>query len=77
MKVNGLRIGPIWIGHLDWWRFCFYMKHRTNLIIGIFKNKPGIKPGRWGVYFWGIEIGSRNPGNRFGLKLKKAGLWPW
>lgn len=45
--------------------------------IGIFKNCPGIIPGRWGFYILGFEFGSRNPGNQFGAWLKKVGLWPW
>ena len=70
------KIGPVWFGSLGWWRYCLHMRHADTLI-GIFRNRPHIKPGRWGVYFWGIEIGNRNPGNSFGLKLKRAGLWPW
>ncbi len=32
---------------------------------------------RWGVYIYGIEIGSRNPDDIVGGWLKKNGLWPW
>lgn len=45
--------------------------------IGIFRNRPGIIPGRWGWYCWGIEFGSRDPGDRVGVFLKWCGLWPW
>ena len=44
---------------------------------GIFRNDPWVKPGRWGFWLPGIEVGSRNPGNRFGCWLKRVGLWPW
>lgn len=44
---------------------------------GVFKNLPGVIPGRWGIYFYGIEIGSRNPGDPVGVWLKEKGLWPW
>lgn len=71
-----IRLGPLWIGPLHWWRYCFWLR-RTYGIIGIFRNLPHIKPGRWGVYILGLEIGSRNPGNPFGCRLKNVGLWPW
>lgn len=44
---------------------------------GIFRNLPHLKPGRWGVFLLGLEIGSRNPGDPVGERLKKKGLWPW
>lgn len=44
---------------------------------GIFRNLPHIKPGRWGVYFFCFEVGSRDPGDPIGLWLKRLGLWPW
>lgn len=44
---------------------------------GIFRNRPGVKPGRWGFCFYGFEFGSRQPGDPVGLFLKRCGLWPW
>lgn len=55
-----------------WWRWMW----RTEFC-GIFRNKDGVKPGRWGFYVGGIEFGSRQPGNWFGAFLKRIGLWPW
>jgi hypothetical protein len=43
----------------------------------IFKNIPGIKPGRWGFGVFGFEFGSRNPDDPVGVFLKRIGLWPW
>ena len=45
--------------------------------IWIFRNLPGIKPGRWGFGVLGIEVGSRSPDDPVGVWLKKVGLWPW
>lgn len=45
--------------------------------IGIFRNLPHIKPGRWGFYILGFEFGSRSPQNKVGVWLKDNGLWPW
>lgn len=45
--------------------------------VGIFRNLPNIKPGRWGFYAFGFEFGSRNPGDPIGVWLKRVGLWPW
>jgi hypothetical protein len=45
--------------------------------IGIFRNLPHIKPGRWGFFVFGLEIGSRNPQDPVGVWLKRRGLWPW
>jgi hypothetical protein len=44
---------------------------------GIFRNREGVRPGRWGFYVLGLEIGSRNPGSRIGIALKRVGLWRW
>lgn len=44
---------------------------------GLFRNRDGINPGRWGFYVLGLEVGSRNPGNLVGVMLKRVGLWPW
>jgi hypothetical protein len=43
----------------------------------IFRNLPGIIPGRWGFGSYGYEFGSRNPGDLVGVFLKRIGLWPW
>jgi hypothetical protein len=45
--------------------------------VGIFRNKPGVKVGRWGFCFYGFEFGSRNPCDPVGIFLKRVGLWPW
>jgi hypothetical protein len=68
-----MRIGPLWVTfRRDWWRYMWLTSG-----YGIFRNRPGVRPGRWGVYVLGVEFGSRNPGNRFGVFLKRVGLWPW
>lgn len=71
-----VRFGIFWIGSLAWWRYVIGMCH-ADRAVGIFRNLPHIKPGRWGFYIVGFEVGSRNPGNNFGMRLKRAGLWPW
>lgn len=68
-----MRIGPVTIASRNWWLFMW----RGRDYCGIFRNKPGSIPGRWGFYILGFEFGSRNPGNRFGKLLKKLRLWPW
>ena len=45
--------------------------------IGLFRNRPGVIPGRWGFYVFGFEVGSRSPGDPVGVWLKGHGLWPW
>jgi hypothetical protein len=61
------------------WRVWRWMLSRNypDRRIGIFKNLPHVKPGRWGFYFFGFEIGSRQPQNKVGVWLKNRGLWPW
>ena len=68
-----MRLGPFDFGDRGWWRYQWTMKHWC----GIFRNKPGIRPGRWGFYLLGFEFGNCNPGGRFGCWLKRRGLWPW
>ncbi len=68
-----IRIGPLSIANRDWWVFMWRSKDRC----GIFRNKAGVIPGRWGFYILGFELGSRNSGKWFGVLLKRAGLWPW
>lgn len=58
------------------WRDWVY-HYRSKDLVGLFRNQEGVKPGRWGFYLLGLEIGSRNPGNRVGVWLKDHGLWPW
>lgn len=44
----------------------------------VFRNLDRVHPkGRWGGGLWGFEVGSRDPRNRFGIWLKRIGLWPW
>jgi hypothetical protein len=50
---------------------------RNKDYCGLFRNRAGIIPGRWGFYILGLEVGSRNPGNKVGVFLKRIGLWPW
>lgn len=68
-----------WIIHIAPWRIWKWMLspkwHERR--IGVFRNLPHIVPGRWGFFILGFEVGSRNPGNRFGTWLKKKGMWPW
>lgn len=68
-----MKLGPIEINNRQWW----LMMWRSKSYCGIFRNKPGIIPGRWGFYVLGFEFGSRNPGNKFGQWLKRIGAWPW
>lgn len=71
---NSIKTGPLWISlDLEWWSVQFRRREKC----GMFRNRPGIIGGRWGFYFLGVEFGSRNPGNRFGLLLAKLGLWRW
>jgi hypothetical protein len=63
----------IHVGSWQWWKFMW----RSRDYCGIFRNRSGIIPGRWGFYILGFEFGSRNPGNKIGVFLKKHGLWPW
>lgn len=56
-----------------WWA----MMWRLGNYCGLFRNSPSVLPGRWGFYFLGLEVGSRNPQDRVGVWLKKHGLWPW
>ena len=67
-----MRIGWFNFGTPLWWRYMW----RERQFFGIFRNRPYIQ-GRWGFYFLGFEFGSRHPGNRTGIWLKKHGLWPW
>lgn len=61
------------IGNWQWWRFMW----KSRDYCGLFLNKPGIIPGRWGFYILGFEFGSRNPGNKIGVWLNSCGFWPW
>lgn len=55
------------------WKYCWV----TGNWFGVFRNSQNVVPGRWGFYIGGFEVGSRNPGDRFGTWLKRVGLWPW
>lgn len=59
--------------YVSYSRFMPVMGHYA----GIFRNRPEVRPGRWGFYFFGLEVGSRNPGDPVGVWLKAHGLWPW
>lgn len=66
------KIGPIRIGNWQWWKYCWL----TGNYYGIFRNDHCV-PGRWGFFVLGFEFGNRNPGSKFGVFLKRIGLWPW
>jgi len=51
--------------------------YRSKNYFGLFRNKKGVIPGRWGFYILGFEFGNRNPGSRFGTWLYNHGLWPF
>ena len=71
---RSIKIGPLWISLVfQSWKIRYLMGD----FYGIFRNRQSVNGGRWGFYFLGIEFGSRNPGNRFGLLLAKLGLWRW
>jgi len=55
------------------WQYAWVMKDWC----GVFGNLPQVKPGRWGFYIMGIEIGSRQPGDKTGVWLIRHGLWRW
>ena len=61
------------IGTMNSWRYAITM----NTGCGLFRNVDGVKPGRWGFYIYALEIGSRRPGDRIGVFLRKCYLWPW
>ena len=71
-----MKIGWIDFGNRHYWKYSWVMRKDYGWF-GIFRNREGIKPGRWGFRFLGFEFGSRNPGHWFGVLLKRAGLWPW
>ena len=64
------------IGSRGWWRYCWAMRG-ADAFVGIFRNLDHVRPGRWGFFIGGFEVGSRNPGDPVGMWLKKVGLWPW
>lgn len=65
--------------HISPWRIWQWMlmPGYRDKRIGIFRNLPHIIPGRWGVFIFGFEVGSRQPGDKIGVWLKSNGLWPW
>jgi len=66
----------LYVAPLRVWRWMLSFEYPSKRV-GIFRNLPHVKPGRWGVYILGLEIGSRNPQDRVGVWLKAHGLWPW
>lgn len=58
------------------WRWMMRSSFRDSRV-GIFKNLDHVIPGRWGIYVFGLEFGSRQPGDPVGVWLKNHGLWPW
>lgn len=61
------------------WRVWKWMLSREypDKRVGLFRNLPHIKPGRWGFFIFGFEFGSRNPQDKIGVWLKEKGLYPW
>lgn len=78
-----IHIGPLHIWKLMW-RGGFFKWKKSNWFnnsrFGIFRNRGGSECrwcGRWGFYILGYEFGSRNHRDKFGMWLKRTGLWPW
>lgn len=67
-----MKLGPLYFS----WSWSVFM-YRSGDYCGLFRNREGVKPGRWGFYILGFEFGNRNPDNWFGRNLKRIGLWPW
>lgn len=72
MKIQLVRVAPWWI-----WRCMLTNRRFPDKRIGIFRNLPGVVPGRWGFFILGFEFGSRNPRDAVGVWLRERGLWPW
>lgn len=70
MFPSELRIGYLRICKPQWWLYCW----RSRNYCGLFRNSPGILPGRWGFFVLGFEFGSRNPGDPVGVWLYQLGL---
>jgi hypothetical protein len=68
-----MRIGWLYFAPWQEWKVMW----RSRDWYGIFRNKPGINPGRWGFFVLGFEFGSRQPNHWFGRTLRLVGLWPW
>lgn len=60
--------------HVSGWRVWRWMLSRRYLgsRVGIFRNLPHVKPGRWGFYLLGFEVGSRNPQDPGGRLAHRA-----
>ena len=69
-----MKLGPL---SFSWRWSLFLYRGPVRDWYGLFRNGPGIIPGRWGFFALGLEFGSRNPGNRIGTWIKMVGLWPW
>jgi len=77
LKAKHLRIGYVDFGSWNSWSYDWTMR-KENGYCCLFRNQHGkVIPGRWGFRVLGFEFGSRNPGDRVGVFLKKIGLWPW
>jgi hypothetical protein len=61
------------ISSWSWWKFMW----KSREYCGLFRNLSHIRPGRWGFFILGFEVGSRNPDDPVGVFLKRWGLWPW
>lgn len=61
------------------WRVWRWMLRRgyPSSRFGLFRNLPHVKPGRWGFFLLGFEVGSRDPQDGIGLWLRQNGLFPW
>jgi hypothetical protein len=68
-----MRIGYVKIARYEVWKYMWLSRE----FFGMFRNSRQVKPGRWGFYFLGFEFGSRDPGDKVGLFLKRIGLYPW
>jgi hypothetical protein len=66
----------LYIAQWSVWRSMWSRRYPERRI-GLFRNLPHVKPGRWGVFLLGLEIGSRNPRDPVGVWLKSHGLYPW
>jgi len=75
MKIE-FAIGPLKVESYQWWRHMWRNRKRQG-ICGVFRNSQHVVPGRWGFWILGLEFGSRNPRDKFGVWLKKHGLWPY
>jgi hypothetical protein len=70
-------VSYITISSWRWWRWMLSRGYGDSRI-GIFrKNLPGVITGRCGFFIFGLEIGSRNPGDPVGSWLIRHRIWRW